>query len=135
MEWEQQSVVSTPRASNEVMKSLPNFFVTPASTAQQHMGRRQSAWAVPSAPLEELQQVQASAKRRKSWHHKLERRRRKGVVVAVGGTDPHAIAAVAAIHDRGSGASAVANHHLPLAHKQKRKSSWWNIFGSDHWPR
>jgi hypothetical protein len=133
VEWEQQSVGLTPRSSNEVMKSLPNFFVTPASTAHL-MGRRQSAWAVPSAPPEELQQMM-SAKRRKSWHHKLERRRRKGVVVAVGGTDPHAVAAVAAIADLNTGGAVGAYQPPPLPGKQKRKSSWWNIFGSDHWPR
>ncbi|XP_065335830.1 oxidation resistance protein 1 isoform X4 [Cloeon dipterum] len=111
------------------MRSLPNFLVTPASTGPM-MARRQSAWAAVPAPivLAADEAPQTTAKRRKSWHHKLERRRRKGVVVAVGGTDPHAVAAVAAIADL---SNSNQQHQLLQVPKQKRKSSWWNIFATD----
>ena len=49
--------------------------------------------------------------RRKSWHIKMERKRRKGVM---GGT-PHG----------GSGEKLVDRHKRP---------SWWNIFVPEHWP-
>ncbi|XP_059486353.1 nuclear receptor coactivator 7 isoform X2 [Neocloeon triangulifer] len=104
------------------MKSVAQLLAAPPSGgAASTPGRRQSAWdALPASQslLDEAQQQQV-AKRRKSWHHRLERRRRKGVVVAVGGADPHAVAAIAA----------------NLNCKPKRRSSWWNFFGADHWPR
>ncbi|XP_069702261.1 oxidation resistance protein 1 isoform X6 [Periplaneta americana] len=50
--------------------------------------------------------------RRKSWHIKMERKRRKGVM---GGTPSHG----------GSGEKISDRHKRP---------SWWNIFVPDHWP-
>lgn len=50
--------------------------------------------------------------RRKSWHPKLERKRRKGVVVPTSppnGTDQ------------------------PM--QRQKRPSWWNIFVPEHWPR
>lgn len=55
--------------------------------------------------------------RRKSWHPKLERKRRKGVVVP---TSP----------PNGN------SDQLPNINNQRQKRpSWWNIFVPDHWPR
>lgn len=50
--------------------------------------------------------------RRKSWHIKMERKRRKGVM---GGNAGHG----------GSGEKLSDRHKRP---------SWWNIFVPDHWP-
>jgi len=50
--------------------------------------------------------------RRKSWHIKMERKRRKGVM---GGAPGHA----------GSGDRLSDRHKRP---------SWWNIFVPEHWP-
>lgn len=48
--------------------------------------------------------------RRKSWHPKLERKRRKGVV-------------------------APTNPPNGTENQRQKRPSWWNIFVPDHWPR
>ncbi|XP_023727828.1 oxidation resistance protein 1 isoform X5 [Cryptotermes secundus] len=83
----------------------------------------QKQWSTSSIPglvnLEEsiiMEQCPTSAVdkrgRRKSWHIKMERKRRKGVM---GGSPGHG----------GSGEKLSDRHKRP---------SWWNIFVPDHWP-
>jgi hypothetical protein len=111
------------------MKSSPEVALSAAVAAS--MARRQSAWAAPTVLLETDEfPAKTQPKRRKSWHSRLERRRRKGVVMAVGGSDPHAVAAAAAISSMNAATAVVHTGHS----KQKRPS-WWNIFVPDHWPR
>lgn len=120
------------------MKSSPEVALSAAVAAS--MARRQSAWAAPTLVVETDEfPTKTQPKRRKSWHSRLERRRRKGVVMAVGGTDPHAVAAAAAISSMNAAAAGHAAHvhvHAPTAgHTKQKRPSWWNIFVPDHWPR
>lgn len=113
------------------MKSSPEVALSAAVAAS--MARRQSAWAAPTVLLETDEfPTKTQPKRRKSWHSRLERRRRKGVVMAVGGTDPHAVAAAAAISSMNAATAATV---VPTGHTKQKRPSWWNIFVPDHWPR
>ncbi|XP_071455501.1 nuclear receptor coactivator 7 isoform X2 [Hetaerina americana] len=69
---------------------------------------------VATAPEPYLREPEEKPRRRKSWHPKLERKRKKGIVLSTS-TPPPQVPGL---------------HH----HKHKRVS-WWSIFVPDHWPR
>lgn len=86
------------------------------ATPLQDMRRKQDMRRESVGPVLMVQQrrdsvIEDKKGRRKSWHPKLERKRRKGVVVP---TPPNG---------------------TENQNQRQKRPSWWNIFVPDHWPR